>query len=374
MPSVILILIYCTEGYGKIAEKAAWVEKSNVAMFTKLAIILWLTPFFIKHWRRSLWFLAMGVIFVIGQLTIPDGFKEEMIVTFAKYLFPIALFIFFHRLSSKGQQWRLLFKTFQAILIVNSLLIIVGFIFDLKWFYAYKWGRFGFNGLLNVSSTSTYVYIIGQMCYLLWYKVDFFKKWPTYLLIVASILMGTKGVILGLLFTFLAYFLFYSNLSMKKKKLILFVVIGFAILLFYIFFFRVGIFNEIREEEGLITSILSMRDELLLEEMLPFIKNEWNWINYLFGSYNDNLSRSQMGFIDIFYFWGLLGGLLYVYLYYKTFAIFKATPQNLYIVFALIIIIFLAGNFFENGSVAIYMLVFQKSLLLNQNSLQVKNT
>ncbi|WP_313112363.1 hypothetical protein [Aequorivita sediminis] len=367
LPSIFLVLIFLSEGFGKIAEKG-WVDKSDIAKWVKFSILLLITPYLLKYWKKSIWFLILGLIFFLGQWTITYGFKSEMILTFSKYLFPIALLILFNKFNSTRETWGLLFNTFRIVLIVNSVLILLGFIFDIDWFYTYKWGRFGFSGLLNVSATATYFYVIGQLCFLLWYKVDFFKKWSTYLLIIATVLLGTKGALLGLIATLLAYFIFYSTLSPRKQKMIVFGFLGIGLLLFYMFFFQFGIFNEIREEEGLITSILSMRNELLLEETLPFIQQEWTWVNYLFGGYDDIYSRTQMGFLDVFYFWGILGGLLYLFIYYKEFVLFKLSIVGIYTVCVLLIIVFLSGNFFENASVAIYMIVFQKAISIYESS------
>ena len=131
----------------------------------------------------------------------------------------------------------------------------------------------------------------------------------------------------------------------------------------YFFFFQYGIFNEIRRKEGLLSSIFSFRDDLFLEQTLPFIERNWTWPNYLFGGISDLATRSQMGFIDVFYFWGILGGSVYLYLYYKTFKTFPLNKILLYMLLSLVLMVFLAGNFFENASLAIYMLILKEAII-----------
>ena len=381
LPSILLLLFYLSEGYGKIAEKS-WTEKSDLAKWVKFSVLVFITVMLWKYWKKGIWFFCLFVIFIIGQSTLSDGFNEQVIVTFAKYCFPIILFFFFVKYPLTDRAKYITFKCFEGIFIGNSILIFIGYIFDIHWFYAYKWGRFGFNGLLINSGTATYVYVIGLFSLLLWYKKDFFKKYSTYVLIAASILLGTKGAIIGLLSIFPAYFLFYSNLSSTRRKQIVFGIAGIGLVLFYIFFFQIGVFNELRKEEGLLTSVLSLRDEAIMDRMLPYIRSEWSWTNYLFGGYSDVDSRSQMGFIDIFYFWGIIGGLFYLIIYFKNFITFRLNIVAIVILAPIIIIAFFSGNFFENASIAIYLLVLKESfqnrapqsLIRNMNKVNILNT
>lgn len=360
LPSILLLLFYLSEGYGKIAEKS-WTEKSDLAKWIKLSVLVFISVMLWKYWKKGIWILCLFVIFIIGQSTLSDGFNQQVIVTFAKYCFPIILFFFFAKFPLSDRAKYITFKCFEGLLIGNSILIFIGFIFDVHWFYAYKWGRFGFNGLIITSGTATYVYVIGLLSLLLWYKTDFFKQYSTYILIAATILLGTKGAIIGLLSVFPAYFLFYSNLSKSLQKQIVLGFVGISLILFYIFFFQIGMFNELRKEEGLLTSILSLRDEAITDRMLPYIQKEWSWTNYLFGGYSDVDSRSQMGFIDIFYFWGFVGGLLYLIIFFKNFITFQLNMASIGILFPLIFIAFFSGNFFENASIAIYLLILKES-------------
>jgi hypothetical protein len=102
---------------------------------------------------------------------------------------------------------------------------------------------------------------------------------------------------------------------------------------------------------------------LLVGETLPYIKNNWKWPNYLFGGISDLSTRAQMGFIDVFYFWGIVGGIVYLYTYYKSYLNFDLNNWKIYPFLILIVIVFLSGNFFENASVAIYLLILKERLI-----------
>lgn len=359
LPSILLFMFYILEGYGKIVEKSG-TDKSDVAKWFKLFVMTGIIISLWKYWKKTIWIVILFLIFIIGQSTLSEGFNEQVIINFAKHIFPIIIFFFFTKFFDDGGDKKILFQSLTGLLLFNSILVVIGYIFDIHWFYAYKWGRFGFNGLLLTSSLATYVYIIGLFILLLWYKEKFFKQISTYFLLIATILLGTKGGVLGLFSVFTAYFIFCNPKTRKYKKQIIIASSGIALLLFYIFFFQIGLFNEIRKDEGLLTSILSLRNELITDEMIPFIQKEWKWSNYLFGGYSDIETRSQMGFVDIFYFWGVFGGLFYFFVYFQSFISFQINTIIIWVLSTLMIIVFLAGNYFENASLIIYLVILRE--------------
>ena len=143
-------------------------------------------------------------------------------------------------------------------------------------------------------------------------------------------------------------------------------------MLIYIFFFQYGRFNEIRLKQGLFSSIFSFRDHLLLGETLPYIQNNWKWPNYLFGGISDLSTRTQMGFIDVFYFWGIVGGIVYLYTFYKSYIYFDLNNWKIYLFLILSVIVFLSGNFFENASLAIYLLILKERLIYDDTFNKMK--
>ncbi|MCK5814987.1 MAG: hypothetical protein KAH07_03485 [Flavobacteriaceae bacterium] len=111
---------------------------------------------------------------------------------------------------------------------------------------------------------------------------------------------------------------------------------------------------------------MSYRDKLFLEKTLPFIKDNWEFKNFLFGGVTDLSTKSQMDFIDVFYFLGIIGGGLYLYLYYKSFFTFKTNLEVKLLLSLLLVIVFVAGNFFAYPSIVIYLFIL-KELLIHDN-------
>lgn len=355
----LLTVFFLSEAYGKYL---IWYfrDKSDVAKWIKLAIMAAAFSLCLKYWKSLKIFLVLTVIFFLGQWTITNGFQQEIIVSFGKFLFPLVLFLYFNKnpLNSEGYKW--LFKAFEILILVNSLLIVIGFLFEVPLFKTYRYdNRFGYDGLMIVSATATYVYSIACFYFLVRLKDKFLTHWKSLFFILSLLLLGTKSAYLCLFVSLIVYVVFYLKISKTAKIILLIAGSLLAMVVFYIFFFQWGLFNEIRQAEGFLTSLLSTRDKAFMEVTWPFIQQEWSWLNYFVGGINDLSTRSQMGVVDVFFIWGIVGGIIYLYSYYKSFVIFKTNKVVSILMVTLFVLIFLSGNFFENASIAIYMLVLQ---------------
>lgn len=367
--TILLLLFFVSEAFSK---HAIYYEgsKLDIPRIIKFVVFLLIIIGLAKHLKSLIGPLVLAAIFCVGQIFLMDGFKMEILVSFAKLLFPIFLFIYFneHPISERNQKF--LFQAFKYLLIFNGLLILIGFVGKVHLFKSYPYGgRFGYNGLFITSATSSYVYAIAIFYFLLKLKKDFLRNWKTYFIIVCAILTGTKILYIAIVSALLIYFMHFVNFNRSYRRIFLFGIIAAVALLIYFFFFQYGIFNEIRQEKGLVSSIFSFRDDLLIEQTIPFIQENWSWANYLFGGISDLSLRSQLGFFDIFLFWGIFGGLFYLYVFYKTFVTFPVDKSVLYILLSLVLMVFLAGNFFENASVAIYLLILKEIFTKNESTL-----
>lgn len=362
---ILLLVFFVSEAYSKY-EIFFFGSTSVIPRSIKFAVLMFLgLAILIKKPKQLLLPLLLFFFFILGQWTIDDGFNTEIVVSFSKFLFPVLLFFYFTGRVADFSARQFLFKTFEILIIANSFLIIAGLIFDITLFKTYLYSRFGYNGLFISSSTGSYVYCLALFFFLIKHKAGFLKSWTVWLMVLACIIMGTKAVYLTLLLTFFLFLIYYAKISELSKKTVLLGLSAIAMVVAYFFFFHFGIFNEIRQDKGLLTAIFSLRDELLLERTLPFIESQWSWPNYLFGGISNLLSRSQIGIIDVFYFWGLVGGLFFLYLFYKSYFVFPVKDAALWFFLIFGFIVFLAGNFFENASVAIYLLVLREKILKN---------
>jgi len=368
--SVLLVVFFCSEAYGKIITLSG--NNTNIQSAIKFVVLIFISfkiVFYYKKYFHFLSIIGLSICFLMGQYFIPDGFSTNIIVLFLRYIFPLILFFYFNNHLIKSENSiKLLFKIFEVIIIINSFLIIFGFLFSIQFFETYKFSRFGYNGLLRTSSTSTYFYLISLFYFLYSYKEQFFNKWKSILVFVACFFVGTKSIYLGLSVITLAYF-FMRIKNYKKKYLLSFVILLITSIIGYFLFFEFGKFNQIRENHGLVSSIFSYRDQLFLNNTLPNIKENWNFINYLIGGLNNIFDRSQLDIIDLIHFWGFLGGAFYLLVYYKFFITFKLIKIDIFFIGFLILIIFFAGNFFTYNTIPIYLLIIREKMLANKYNL-----
>lgn len=371
LATIFLLVFYISEAFSKYSIFFSG-GKSDIPRVIKLVVLIFLVLAIVKPIKNLLFPIFLAAIFCIGQFFLEDAFNTEIVVSFGKFLFPIFLFLYFNKYNPDTLSVKVIFKTFEIILYANSILILIGLCFDVHLFQSYKWTRFGYNGLFITSATSSYIYTIALFYFLLKYKNEFFYKWNVILIILSSLLIGTKLMYFSVIGSGLIYLLFYVHLSSLYRKYFLVAFLFIIIICFYFFFFQWGTFNEIRKEAGLLSSILSYRNDLFLEETIPFIDKNWRFSNYLFGGISNLNLRSQLGFVDVFLFWGLLGGVLYLYAFYKNFVTFYLNKSYFYFILFLSIIVFLAGNFFENASVAIYLIVLREKFLEEQSKSNYK--
>jgi hypothetical protein len=70
--------------------------------------------------------------------------------------------------------------------------------------------------------------------------------------------------------------------------------------------------------------------------------------------------------IDLFFFWGLFGGLLYLFTYLKTYITFRLNYEFWLFFLSITAIIFLAGNFFVYSMIIVFLLILRQKVLQNQ--------
>jgi len=358
LASILLVLFYCLEGVSKIVKFSPIEDLNTSRVFKSIVIIILILGLIHRRFINIIHLLILFIFFSLGQYYLSDGFNTPVVILFFKYIFAIVLFMYFNINKLSESQKRTLFLTFESIIIINSLLIILGFLFDIDLFQTYKGERFGFNGLFVASSSGSYVGILSLLYFLIKYKKALFKKMKAIIVIVSLILVGTKSVYISLFFVGLFYVWYYFDSSFRKITFIS--LFALLIILAYTFFYSFGVFNEIRQERGIISSVLSFRNELLVHRTIPFIQDQWQWVNYLFGGLINLNTRAQLGFIDTFYFFGIIGGIYYLYLYYRSYFTFVINKKN--VCLAIILIIFLSGNFFANTSLPLHLLVLKLML------------
>ena len=105
--------------------------------------------------------------------------------------------------------------------------------------------------------------------------------------------------------------------------------------------------------------MVSLRDQHLLEELLPLVQEKWTWRNYLFGGGYDMHYRSQFGVLDLLYFFGILGTAVYFFIFWKLFVTFKINTVTTIFLIGTFILMAFSANFFYETMMAFYLVLIK---------------
>lgn len=371
--SLLLIVFYLSEAFTKIAYyfHAGFHNYSALIKggFILLSIYFALVNLNKKRKSIFLFLIIMSIIFLIGQYTfstngLNSNFFKNLIYS-SRYIFVYFLILFFIDYPFKFKS-KMHLMVYEKIVLINSFFIIIGFIFNLKIFWTYN-SRFGFNGLFIVPSITTYFYALA-LTYFSYQYIKFNKnKLELLIVIIATLLVGTKALLLFLLLTLIH--LFFVKKIYRLKLFYLFTSISIFVIVSNINIIINFLKNKyetlfrVYENYDLITMLTSYRNLRLKENFIPVITENWSFLNYLFGGTDFVKYRVEFELFDVFLFWGIIGSFLYFYFYFKKIISFKKIVKfgKIQIVF-LLIIAMLSGTYFNNAPVTLYLLVVLSSL------------
>jgi hypothetical protein len=344
-----------------------------IKLITQTLMLIVILINFKENKKTILLLLTICGLYLFGQLMLPNN--RSVFNNFehlANTTFIIVLFIFFNTLNLNSKQKNYALKVFEIIILLNSIAIILGFVFNIEFFRTYKASRFGFNGLLLKASYASYFYLISLFYYTNKYWINKKGSLLAYIIILcATILTGTKASLLAVFLCFIYLFIkkkiFRNPLILMVTTIFLFILI-IAIYSNYDFLIsNLKTFGPIILNDGIITAVFSFRNQLLIEKTLPYINENWNTFNWFFGGMGDVNFRSGFDGFDIIYYFGIVGGLLYIYTLKISFCTFKYNLDNLFFLSALIVVTLLGGNLFYNSSVAIFLCAIRFYFELNNN-------
>src|SRR5690606_22960426 len=292
---------------------------------------------------------------------------------FAKYVFIFLMAIFVAGLKDHKQTIHRAITLILVFLKINFVAILLGVIFKIDLFLTYGYNRFGYDGLIQINSHASYIY-----CFATIYVVyNFIKTKKTtldfWVVILSSLMIGTKT-----LYLFYALIGCYAFFYFKLYKKLVFYISSFGLISFIIIFnenviaflnthFRAlfGLYHEY----GFFTAITSTRNLLLVETLSLAFNEYWTPLNYVIGGGFFSELRTEMAFIDLFLFWGVLGTILYLFLYFKLIIRYYMHHSFLrYAIISLMVTAFLGGNFFTNAVIAIYIVIFTSFFKLNSKA------
>lgn len=294
------------------------------------------------------------VVFFLGQIIIKSNTSlisllRGNLLFLSRYMYwPFTIIVFFPLISSDHYTNQHL-RFFSYIFFTNIFFILWGFFFDFSLFKTYINGnRFGFMGLYNTSNQVSYYFILFMLYYYYRFYFKFKNGLEFCLTLTISFLIGTKKVYFFLFLLFFYHFFkfkLYKNYkfyTISTSSFVLIFMFYSNIKLFLISKFQ--IFFDIYNESGLITSIFSFRDHLMIITFNDLIVESWRLPNYILGGPKFHEIRSEFGLLDLYVFFGFFG--LYVFFYFfKVF--YQYTDYSRFYLFILVSVGLTA--FFSSG-------------------------
>ena len=241
-------------------------------------------------------------------------------------------------------------------ILISSILAIIGAVFQIPFFKTYfiSSNRYGYSGFLLYHHEIGYIYFI-LMNYLFFKyknKENFLNLFLLFFIIIIALLAGTKkSMLLAVIFLF--YFTVINFYKLKK------ILVAFTLFLTGVFLLNnviieyILFFSQIRERVGVLGMLLSYRNSLLTENLMPYIENNKSLINVMFGWEVFKQYRSEMELFDLFLFFGFIGIISYI-LFFKR-LLRNTNRQSYFMVFSLLFTASLSGNMMISVNVMIFM-------------------
>ncbi|WP_353118432.1 WecB/TagA/CpsF family glycosyltransferase [Myroides odoratus] len=315
--------------------------------------------------------LVLGGMAILGQWLLYPHWSEIPWLTILRewmlYGSGIVMAFFFKSLYLKGTSSAFTFtlRLTLGVIVAICCSIIIGFIFEILLFKTYRGGlRFGYTGLLHKSVAATY-FFIGSIClsYYYAYIQQRWSAWLFYLILSSSFLVGTKGIYLfhGLFFLYICWtYRWYKKIAFYLG--VVGVCLGAILLGIYSkieYSTTYKLFQSIYQEHGLVTSLMSFRNEIFAEKAALY-GQRWLFGNYFVGGKLPELGLFEMSFVDLYVFFGGFGLIYVLFLYYKSSIIlYKENKDKQYLFFcsmSVLIISIFVGQLFVNFSSLFFIL------------------
>ncbi len=371
--TVFFLLILVTDLHYKFLKREA-IESFKFTLVSKATIGLILTVFVVmlnpikKHIKS--YTVLISLIICVGisnYFSYKSGADiNQAIYIQAQYLFGIIVMFFFLN-NFNFLDFNYLEKVVMAFIIINFTCILIGYFYDYNLFKTYM-TRFGYNGIFKSTSEASYFYMFTFILYLN-KKQSVKQHFLLALIIVSSLMVGSKTLYFYLFVSFIYMLVLFLTRRVNLKPAALFSIIsgmfiisGFVIMKFILpLNYRL---YALYQEDGFITLFFSLRDKLLLNA-IEIIEQHYSLINYLFGGMAFVPKTTELGIVDLFITFGVIGIIIYFYFLKLNFP--KLNNSNVKVLGTIILAsIVLRGNFFYFPSV-IFLSLAIFALILNQS-------
>ena len=360
--SIVIILLLLSNFYTKFAyynihynTEATFFPSTWIKAFILVAVVL--TFIFLKDKQKITYFiLAIFGVFLI-EFLLHKGYEKDVSIGsrlyyFAKYAFLFFLIPVVNAISVK--KLNSIINILIKFALINLVFIVIGFIFDINIFKSYpNTVRFGYNGLLPIQGAGSFFYIfILSVIYYRYYKeytsglkVSKYTYLQLGFILLGSTLVGTKAILLFALFLFLIDVYFRLG-----KKILVISGIVISSILFFVFldpiiFAMLRFFNlhESLYLDNSIWTFLTSKRDMLLEQAVQYITENWDIANYILGGIDFKQIRVEFEVVDLFLFFGLGGIIIYIFLFKKILYSKSLMVYNALLT-SVLLISFLSGN------------------------------
>ncbi len=262
-------------------------------------------------------------IVVYNEISIFQFFKEEIresnIYYFIRYMY-LPLFVLFLDKMEVNKVEKFIDSLIIIILILlsaNSLLIIIGLIYDLNIFKSYpNTERFGYNGFFLKPNDASYMYMLSTFYFFIRGFIYNEKTYKNAFLvsIFVSLLLGTKSTILfnTFLLTIFCFFISKYKRILRWGILLLIGLIIYRINSIINYFVEIFPFWKNIREEGIITLLSSRRNELIVKGW-NIVLEKWQVLNYFFGGGNVKTFNAHSEVFDVFLVMGITGIVFFIW-------------------------------------------------------------
>jgi hypothetical protein len=315
---------------------------------------------------RRIAFILFLIFLFLNFLTGQAYFASEVarphflenVFMFNKYFYVFIIFFAIRQLRDSPIFFEKTINAVQTIFTINSIAILVGAVTGFHLFSTYLEHdyRRGYMGFLPIQNEATLFYFLAIS--FAYYKRFILgeKSWTFFVIVIASLCLGTKGiyVFIGLLFIF--HFLVYS-----RQRVVLILFGSLAIFRLTIFMASktgqqiIEYFMDKARKQGFLSMLLSGRD-ILLKKNFVYEMQHWHLVNFFVGGQDVTVHATEMDFFDLFLFFGVVGSICYMTLCFLTiFKFKKGSPFLAFFIFIYYALAFTGGHFFASAMNALYL-------------------
>lgn len=342
-----------------------FIKFNRVLKFIFLLYALSVSVMYFKFFVKTIRFVLITLLLLTIIYLFKVGNYNVYIMEFLRYAFLLASFPLIYYVISNGnfKFTTKLYQLFKYIIVINTVLILIGLVYDIQVFKTYKANRFGFNGMLLSQGFTPFFYLSAIV--LFWYMKD---KKMLIVTILISFLSGVKGVYLAE-FIALTLIVFYDKNLSKAFKIKGILVLFFCFTTITLVILNISPFKELIKSDRFLTAIFSYRIEYSKELISSITKDNFN---YLIGATGIEKVRLEMQIIDIFLFFGIIGFVVYTYFIYGIYKIIKKKYLAVILLLTALITSIFIGNFFCIPMSSLLIVITMLCLSKDEDFIKIK--